>query len=84
MEEFFWAVNGYFRWLQLHETMAPYIHCCVHTVYAQVPDIGRQYLSSIFLKLPNAPQLTALGGINISQLTHDIGLAFRQSCIAAV
>ncbi|MFT3824255.1 MAG: type IX secretion system protein PorQ [Chitinophagaceae bacterium] len=30
-----------------------------------------------FLKLPNTPQLTALGGINISQLSEDIGLSFN-------
>ena len=30
-----------------------------------------------FLKLPNTPQLTALGGINISHPSNDIGLAFN-------
>jgi hypothetical protein len=30
-----------------------------------------------FLKLSNTPQLTALGGINISNQTQDIGLAFN-------
>ncbi|HET9429667.1 MAG TPA: PorV/PorQ family protein, partial [Chitinophagaceae bacterium] len=29
-----------------------------------------------FLKLPNTPQLSALGGINLSQPSNDIGLAF--------
>lgn len=30
-----------------------------------------------FLKLSNTPQLTGLGGINISQLSDDIGLSFN-------
>jgi hypothetical protein len=30
-----------------------------------------------FLKLPNTPQLTSLGGINVSQPSNDIGLAFN-------
>ncbi|MEP7278694.1 MAG: type IX secretion system protein PorQ [Bacteroidota bacterium] len=30
-----------------------------------------------FLKLPNTPQLSALGGINISTLTNDAGMAFN-------
>ena len=29
-----------------------------------------------FLKLPNTPQLTGLGGINISQPSNDVGMAF--------
>jgi hypothetical protein len=30
-----------------------------------------------FLKLPNTPQLTSLGGVNISQPSDDVGLAFN-------
>lgn len=30
-----------------------------------------------FLKLSNSPQLTALGGINVSQTSNDVGLAFN-------
>lgn len=30
-----------------------------------------------FVKLPNTPQLTALGGVNVSQTTADAGLAFN-------
>lgn len=30
-----------------------------------------------FLKLPNTPQLTALGGINISNITQDVGMSFH-------
>ncbi|MBO9203958.1 MULTISPECIES: type IX secretion system protein PorQ [Niastella] len=34
-----------------------------------------------FLKLSNTPQLTALGGINITNQTHDIGLAFNNPAL---
>jgi len=34
-----------------------------------------------FLKLSNTPQLTALGGINISQPSNDIGLAFNNPAL---
>jgi hypothetical protein len=30
-----------------------------------------------FLKLSNTPQLTALGGVNVSQSTNDVGLSFN-------
>ncbi|HEX7846734.1 MAG TPA: type IX secretion system protein PorQ [Chitinophagaceae bacterium] len=34
-----------------------------------------------FLKLPNTPQLTALGGINVSQNSNDIGLVFNNPAL---
>ncbi len=34
-----------------------------------------------FLKLPNTPQLTALGGVNISQPSNDVGLAFNNPAL---
>ena len=34
-----------------------------------------------FLKLSNSPQLTGLGGINISNQTKDIGLAFNNPAL---
>jgi hypothetical protein len=34
-----------------------------------------------FLKLPNTPQVTALGGVNISQPSNDIGLAFNNPAL---
>lgn len=34
-----------------------------------------------FLKLPNTPQLSALGGINVSQMSSDIGLAFNNPAL---
>jgi hypothetical protein len=34
-----------------------------------------------FLKLSNTPQLTALGGINVSQASNDVGLAFNNPAL---
>lgn len=34
-----------------------------------------------FLKLPNTPQLTALGGVNVSQPSNDIGLAYNNPAL---
>jgi len=34
-----------------------------------------------FLKLPSTPQLTALGGVNTSQISNDIGLAFNNPAL---
>jgi hypothetical protein len=34
-----------------------------------------------FLKVPNTPQLSALGGINVSQVSNDIGLAFNNPAL---
>lgn len=34
-----------------------------------------------FLKLSNTPQLTALGGVNISQTSNDVGLAFNNPAL---
>jgi hypothetical protein len=34
-----------------------------------------------FLKLPNTPQLTALGGVNVSQPSTDVGLAFNNPAL---
>lgn len=34
-----------------------------------------------FLKLPNTPQLTALGGVNISVNSNDVGLAFNNPAL---
>ena len=30
-----------------------------------------------FLKLPNSPQLSALGGVNVSNINNDVGMAFN-------
>ncbi|MBK5271561.1 MAG: type IX secretion system protein PorQ [Bacteroidia bacterium] len=34
-----------------------------------------------FLKLPNTPQLTSLGGVNVTQPSNDIGLAFNNPAL---
>ena len=34
-----------------------------------------------FLKLPNTPQLSALGGVNVSQPSNDIGLVFNNPAL---
>jgi len=34
-----------------------------------------------FVKLPNTPQLTALGGVNISNITNDIGPSFHNPAL---
>jgi hypothetical protein len=47
---------------------------CLHGANAQTLGGNTVYN---FLKLSNTPQLTALGGINISNQTQDIGLAFN-------
>jgi hypothetical protein len=34
-----------------------------------------------FLKLPNTPQLSAMGGVNISYISNDVGLAFNNPAL---
>lgn len=34
-----------------------------------------------FLKLPNTPQLSALGGVNVSSVSNDVGLAFNNPAL---
>jgi hypothetical protein len=34
-----------------------------------------------FLKVPNTPKLSALGGINVSDVTNDVGLAFNNPAL---
>ncbi|HZI54531.1 MAG TPA: type IX secretion system protein PorQ, partial [Chitinophagaceae bacterium] len=34
-----------------------------------------------FLRLPNTPQLTALGGVNVSVISNDVGLAFNNPAL---
>lgn len=34
-----------------------------------------------FLKLPSTPQLTALGGVNVSQQTNDVGMVFNNPAL---
>ena len=48
------------------------------TLYAQT--IGGSSVFN-FLKLPNTPQLTALGGVNVSVTSKDAGLAFNNPAL---
>jgi hypothetical protein len=50
------------------------------TIRVQGQTLGGNSLYN-FLKLPNAPQLTALGGINVSQFTQDIGMVFHSPAL---
>src|SRR5687768_7105373 len=34
-----------------------------------------------FLKLPNTTQLTALGGVNVSNISNDVGMAFNNPAL---
>lgn len=34
-----------------------------------------------FLKLPNTPKLSALGGVNVSHISNDVGLAFNNPAL---
>lgn len=34
-----------------------------------------------FLKLPNTPQLTGLGGVNVSNISNDIGMSFNNPAL---
>lgn len=34
-----------------------------------------------FLRLPNTPQLSALGGVNVSHISNDVGLAFNNPAL---
>src|SRR5581483_2307184 len=47
---------------------------------AQAQTLGGNTVYN-FLKLSNTPQLTALGGINITNQTTDIGLAFNNPAL---
>ncbi|MBE7172530.1 MAG: type IX secretion system protein PorQ [Williamsia sp.] len=44
--------------------------------YADAQTLGGSSVFN-FVKLPNTPQLTALGGINVSAITQDVGMGFN-------
>ena len=50
------------------------------TYFLQAQTLGGGSVFN-FLKVPNAPQLSALGGINISQQSNDVGLAFNNPAL---
>lgn len=45
-------------------------------VFAKAQTLGGNAVFN-FLKLPNTPQLTGLGGINVSNISNDIGMSFN-------
>ncbi len=45
------------------------------TSFAKAQTLGGNSVFN-FLKLPNTPQLTGLGGVNVSQTSNDVGMAF--------
>ena len=51
--------------------------------FSSRPDAQTLGGSSVFnfLKLPNTPQLTALGGVNVSQISNDVGLSFNNPAL---
>lgn len=50
------------------------IFYCICTSNISAQTLGGNTVFN-FLNLPNTPQLTALGGVNVSKITDDIGLA---------
>ncbi|MFC0772716.1 type IX secretion system protein PorQ [Terrimonas alba] len=51
-----------------------FILLCGVSVQLQAQTLGGNSVFN-FLRLPNTPQLTALGGVNTSHLSNDVGLA---------
>jgi hypothetical protein len=50
------------------------------TIAPRAQSLGGSTIFS-FLRMPNSPQLSALGGINISNQTNDIGLAWQNPAL---
>ncbi|MGN6293400.1 MAG: type IX secretion system protein PorQ [Chitinophagaceae bacterium] len=46
----------------------------------QAQSLGGNSVFS-FLKLPNTPQLSAMGGVNVSSVSNDVGLAFNNPAL---
>jgi hypothetical protein len=49
-------------------------------IYGKAQTIGGSSVNN-FLRLPNTPQLTALGGINVSVLSDDAGMSFNNPAL---
>jgi hypothetical protein len=56
------------------------ILCLLTAVTAQSQTLGGNSVFN-FLKLPNTPQLTGLGGVNVSQTSNDVGMAFNNPAL---
>ena len=57
-----------------------FIICLVLSTRLSAQTLGGNTVFN-FVKLPNTPQLTALGGINVSQTSNDVGLAFNNPAL---
>ncbi|HEX2628881.1 MAG TPA: type IX secretion system protein PorQ [Chitinophagaceae bacterium] len=53
---------------------------CCFSLIASAQTLGGNTVFN-FLKLPNTPQLTALGGINVSQPSNDVGMVFNNPAL---
>ena len=56
------------------------IFSCILFQYATAQTLGGNSVFN-FLKLPNTTQLTALGGVNVSSTSNDVGLAFNNPAL---
>src|SRR5258708_218570 len=54
--------------------------CSLQLFGASAQSLGGNTVYN-FLNLPNTPQLTALGGINISDISDDVGLSFNNPAL---
>ncbi|WP_205510154.1 type IX secretion system protein PorQ [Longitalea arenae] len=77
MEEFFFA---YFRTVAYMQSKLHILIFLLILTRANAQTLGGNTVYN-FLKLSNTPQLTALGGINITNQTADIGLAFNNPAL---
>ena len=58
-----------------------FLHLLILISYAgNTQTLGGNAVFS-FLKLPNSPQLTALGGVNLTNQNNDISLAFNNPAL---
>jgi hypothetical protein len=53
---------------------------CLFLYNASAQTLGGNTVYN-FLNLPNTPQLTALGGINVSDISDDVGLSFNNPAL---
>ncbi len=75
-EAFLFSI-AYFRNVLFIRLLIPLLLLCANL---QAQTLGGNAVFN-FLKLPNTPQLTGLGGINVSQISPDAGLAFNNPAL---
>lgn len=88
MEEFFFGVclppaTGFFDYFRMVAYMQSKLLILVFLLIftrTNAQTLGGNTVYN-FLKLPHTPQLTALGGINITNQTADIGIAFTNPAL---